>query len=63
MNENTDLSAIVHAACGERDGRETLPCKTALTLAEAQGVDPTEVAAICNKDGIKLVGCQLGCFE
>jgi len=39
-----------------------LPCKKAFAIASEVGCDIADVGKKCNETGIKVVGCQLGCF-
>jgi hypothetical protein len=39
-----------------------LPCSAARKIAEEQGVLYSEVGEAANELGIKITGCQLGCF-
>ena len=53
---------IVEAAT-EKDGKKRLPCPQAFKLSEDHGVPLKEIGAICNRNDIKIVSCQLGCFK
>ena len=44
------------------DGQK-LPCKAAFTIAADCGCTPTDVGKECNELNVKIVHCQLGCFE
>ena len=39
-----------------------LPCSKAFNIAAEVDCPVSEVGKICNEVGIKIVGCQLGCF-
>ena len=39
-----------------------ISCKVALELAAELGVSPSKVGEEINNLGIKIAGCQLGCF-
>ena len=39
-----------------------LPCATAFQIAKEYKVTPKEIGETCNKLGIKVRSCQLGCF-
>jgi len=39
-----------------------LACAVALRLADELGVPPREIGRAADRLGIKIVGCQLGCF-
>jgi len=56
--EQSVLDAVRTAAGGE----ERLACARAFALAEELGVRPADVGRACNELGVKIVGCQLGCF-
>ena len=43
-----------------KEGR--LACAVALRLADELGVPPREIGRAADRLGIKIVGCQLGCF-
>jgi molybdate transport system regulatory protein len=46
-----------------RSGDEKqLPCAAAFKIARDLDVPTAEVGRMCNELGIKIVGCQLGCF-
>jgi hypothetical protein len=53
-----ELEAAVKEAAEE--GR--VPCARALKLARQQGVSPRRIGKACNRAGVKIVDCQLGCF-
>ncbi|MGE5484138.1 MAG: hypothetical protein ACM3X4_03845 [Ignavibacteriales bacterium] len=56
--EDRIIEAVKSAA---RDGR--LPCKEAFGLAAALGVAPALVGRAADVLGVKISGCQLGCFK
>jgi hypothetical protein len=43
-----------------REGR--IECRDALAVATRLGVPPSQVGRVCDRDGIKIANCQLGCF-
>ena len=43
-----------------KDG--ALSCRQALMLANILGVTPAKIGAACDRSGIRVKGCQLGCF-
>ncbi|HHY38368.1 MAG TPA: hypothetical protein GX507_05510 [Clostridia bacterium] len=51
------VTAIREAA---KDGR--IACPEALSLAHTLGLPPFIIGRAADKAGIKIVGCQLGCF-
>jgi len=40
-----------------------IPCAKALALAKELGVTPAEVGKAANETKVKVVSCQLGCFD
>ncbi len=62
MPENKKFLEAVMAAAVDTDGKKMLACARALELAGEFDVEATEIRLICNKEGIKLHQCQLGCF-
>jgi hypothetical protein len=44
----------------ERDG--WIDCRDALAIAARLGVPPSQVGRLCDRAGIKIANCQLGCF-
>jgi len=47
-------------AAEARDGR--IPCPAVFRVAERLGVPRAEAGRAVNRLGIKITGCQLGCF-
>lgn len=43
-----------------KDGK--MPCRKALQIAGEENVTPKTIGEILNKNNIKIVTCQLGCF-
>jgi len=56
------IDAILKNTCKEGE-RQKLPCAAALRIAKKFGIKTLKVGTICNERGIKIVRCQLGCFE
>jgi len=44
-------------------GKKRLKCKDALEIAARHDVVPHKIGGVCNRKGIKIVACQLGCFK
>ncbi len=63
MNSQEELVEIVKKASETRDDRLFLACAEAFKIAEQHGVELLDVARVCNKNKIKIVACQLGCFK
>lgn len=38
-------------------------CADARELASKLGIDPQEIGKACTSAGIKIFGCELGCFR
>jgi len=53
------LIATLRAKAGDE---KRLPCAVAFKVAHDMDVPVAEVGRTCNELGIKIVGCQLGCF-
>jgi hypothetical protein len=50
-------------ALQQRAGEEKrLPCKEAFRIAQDLAVPLAQVGTACDDLGIKIIGCQLGCF-
>lgn len=58
-----ELAKCIEEAAIEKEGVKRMPCAVAFELAENCPVTLKEIGEACNKMGIKIVGCQLGCFE
>jgi hypothetical protein len=63
MKSQEELAGIVRERSQEVDGRRTLTCAQALSLAGELGLEPREIGRICNQEKIRLGSCQLGCFS
>ena len=63
MAQETGFDHVLARTCSQGpNGKPTLGCKDACTLA-AQFAMPVEAfGRLCNERGIKIVHCQLGCF-
>jgi hypothetical protein len=57
----SDAGEVREAVRGEAEGGR-IPCARALAVARRLGVEPRTVGDACNREGIKIVRCQLGCF-
>jgi hypothetical protein len=61
---DTKASDIVMQAAKVRDdGKRVFACAKAFELAKEHDIAVGEIGRICNENGIKIVGCQLGCFK
>jgi hypothetical protein len=63
MSSNEELTAAVKEASGERDGHAVLKCSDAFKIAEEHAAAAGTIGKICNEIGVKVVQCQLGCFQ
>jgi hypothetical protein len=63
MAVNEALVEAVRRAAIEREGRMTLRCEDAFAVAREHDVRVLEIGRICNQNKIKIVQCQLGCFQ
>jgi len=63
MKSQEELTKAVVEQSREVNGRRTLTCTQALSLAVELGVKPVQIGHICNQENIRLGGCQLGCFS
>jgi len=63
MEDGVALMEAVKQAAVERDGRMTLSCAEAFSLARNLGASLDAVGAACNEARVKIVHCQLGCFK
>ncbi|MBN2402954.1 MAG: hypothetical protein JXN64_11205 [Spirochaetes bacterium] len=60
MNQNEKY--IINAAV-ERNGRKVLSCTQAVKLSKEHNISLKDIGETCNQHSIKLIECQLGCFE
>jgi hypothetical protein len=60
MNDNEKL---VNDAAVLRESKKVLSCSQAVKLSKQHNISLKEIGETCNKQGIKIIDCQLGCFE
>jgi hypothetical protein len=60
MSENEKL--ILNAAQA-REEKKILACTEAIKLSREHDISLKEIGDTCNRLGIKIVECQLGCFK
>ncbi len=60
MNENEKL---IDAATVFSDGKKRLSCARAVELSKKHDISLKEIGEVCNRLGIKITACQLGCFN
>jgi hypothetical protein len=58
MNEEKIRKAFADAGIDR-----TITCPQAFTIAKQLKIPKMDIAAYCNANGIKIRGCQLGCFK
>jgi len=63
MKSHEELTQVVLDRSKEVDGRRTLTCAQALSLAVEMGVEPIRIGRICDQENVHLGSCQLGCFS
>jgi hypothetical protein len=57
-----ELMQIIEDTVIEIDDTKKLPCVEAFEIAKKHDVPLKEIGDACNKVGIKIISCQLGCF-
>jgi hypothetical protein len=57
MDENAIKKAFDEAGITKE-----IRCPQAFAIAEKYGIPKSDIGAYCNSHGIKIRGCQLGCF-
>ena len=55
-------NARISEAVKRESTNGTIACRTALQLAERLGVEPRLIGQEANRQRIKIISCQLGCF-
>ncbi len=58
--DEPSLSLEEALTAAANDGR--IACPVALKIASRLGVSPRTAGEACNRLGLKIVDCQLGCF-
>jgi hypothetical protein len=53
---------LLDAVRAEAGDEKRLPCARAFAIAEELGLTPAHVGRACDELGVKIFGCQLGCF-
>ena len=62
MVTESGIDDAVRGLSHEVDGCLTLSCSEAFAVADEVGCDLPDVMRVCERIGIKIVRCQLGCF-
>jgi hypothetical protein len=63
MTDREKLVQLILDASGEKDGKKRIDCATAFGLAKKHGLKLADIGAACNEENIKIINCQLGCFQ
>jgi hypothetical protein len=58
-----EYGKIIEESSIERDGMKVMPCATAFEISGRHGIALKDIGTWCDHNGIRIVGCQLGCFE
>jgi molybdate transport system regulatory protein len=57
-----DTSQLIEVLKQKAGDEKRLPCADAFRVAHDLEVPVAQVGQACNDIGIKIMGCQLGCF-
>ncbi len=63
MDEERKREMVLAAAEVNGAGKPRLSCAKALALHEEHGIPLQEIGLICDRAGIKISACELGCFK
>lgn len=63
MDIREELTVAVNTAVTEREGCITLRCSDAFRIAGTFSVGVGVIGELCDELHIKIVQCQLGCFQ
>lgn len=58
-----EYGKVIEESSFDKDGRKALLCAKAFELSEKYGISLKDIGEYCSENGIKLSGCQLGCFD
>jgi|GEM_PF-2311851 len=58
--DNTKTELLKNARLSR--GKKTISCREAFRLAGKLKISTARIGQMCNKEKIKVIGCQLGCF-
>lgn len=62
MERKRSLEAVL-AACRTSGGKKRITCAAALKTAARHGIPLRTLGRLCDRNGIKIKACQLGCFR
>jgi hypothetical protein len=54
---------VIRAAFEKEGIEKEIKCPEAFAISEKYGISKTDIARFCNTHGVKIRGCQLGCFK
>ncbi len=63
MDDDGKRAMVLAAAEEGEDRKVRLSCAKALALCAEHGIAVQELGRICDRAGIKISACQLGCFK
>jgi len=58
-----ERDAVIGASRVTAEGRRQLPCSVAFVLRDRHGISLKKIGEICDREDIRIVKCQLGCFR
>jgi len=61
VSEYTMLE-MIEEHCKMKNDKKSIACSDATRIAEKLETSVSKVGKLCNENGIKIIGCQLGCF-
>jgi peroxiredoxin family protein len=59
----SESEKVIMNAAVLRGEKKVLSCAQAVKLSKEHNISLKEIGEACNQHGIKLIECQLGCFE
>lgn len=63
MKISKDVIEAVRIAAKDKDGHKEISCKELFKLAEELDAKHRLLGKICDQEHIRIVSCQLGCFQ
>lgn len=63
MDDDRKREMVLAAAEVGEDRKARLTCAQAFTICAEHGIALQELGLICDRAGIKISACQLGCFK
>jgi len=56
------LLEILNSKLEIQNGVKKISCEKAHHISKMKNVALSEIGALCNEEGIRIIKCQLGCF-